>query len=237
MNEERRISAEMRNAFVDGQLDASEWEHVAARIEDDPGLREDVDALRAVKEMVRHAYADPPKVSRRGSGHPHQGWRWLAAASVAFAAAGWFGHEWWSGVPELDPASAYMLRGQAVAFDRDRVLVHVSNGDRETLSRALDEVEDLLRAARKQGRGLEIEVIANRSGLELLKANDSRFAARVTALRAEYGNLRFIACGQTLRRLDAAGHPVELLPGTEVAPSALDQVVKRLQGGWVYVRV
>lgn len=237
MNEERGISAEMRNAFVDGQLDASEWERVAARIEEDAELRQDVDALRAVKDMVRHAYADPPKVSHRAPRRPHKGWRWVAAASVVFATAGWFGHAWWSGVPELDPASAYMLRGQAVAFDRDHVLVHVSNGDRETLGRALDEVEDLLRSARKQGRRLEIEVIANRSGLELLKANDSRFAARVTALRAEYDNLRFIACGQTLRRLDAAGHPVELLPGTEIAPSALDQVVKRLQAGWVYVRV
>ena len=237
MSEERRISAEMRNAFVDGQLDTADWECVAARIEEDAELREDVDALRAVKDMVRHAYADPPVGSRHSPGRPHRGWRWLAAAGVVFATVGWLGHAWWSSVPELDPASAYMLRGQAVAFDRDHVLVHVSDGNRETLGRALDEVEDLLRSARKEGRRLEIEVVANRGGLDLLKVNNSRFAARVMALHAEYGNLRFIACGQTLRRLDADGHPVKLLPGTEVAPSALDQVVKRLQAGWVYVRV
>ena len=237
MSENRRISAEMRNAFVDGQLDNPEWERVAAQIEDDAQLREDLDTLRTVKEMVRHAYAHPPAPSRRGFGRSHQGWRWVAAASVAFATAGWFGHAWWSSVPELDPASAYVLREQGAAFDRSHILVHVSTGEREALSRALDEVEDLLRSARKEGRSIEIEVVANRSGLELLKASVSPFAARVAALRTEYGNLRFIACGQTLRRLDAGGHSVALLPGTEIAPSALDQVVKRLQNGWVYVRV
>jgi len=32
------------------------------------------------------------------------------------------------------------------------------------------------------------------------------------------------------------GRQLTLLPGTEVAPSALDEVVKRLRDGWVYVR-
>lgn len=237
MNEERRISAEMQNAFLDGQLDAPEWERVAAQIEADAPLREDLGALRTVKDMVRHAYAVPPAPSRRGFGRAGASWQALAAASIAFAVAGWLGHAWWSRVPELDPASAYALRAHPVALDRGQVLVHVSSGEREALGRALDEVEDLLRAARRERRNMEIEVVANRTGLELLEAKVSPFAARIAALRAEYANLRFIACGQTLRRLSEGGRSVELLPGTEVAPSALDQVVKRLQDGWVYVRV
>jgi len=237
MSEDYRISSEMQNAFLDGQLDVPEWERVAVRIEADAQLREDLDALRTVKDMVRHAYSVPPAPSGRGFVRAGPGWPAMAAASVAFAVAGWLGHAWWSRVPELDPASAYALRARPVALDHGRVLVHVSTGEREALSRALDEVEDLLGAARRERRNLEIEVVANRTGLELLEAKVSPLAARIAALRAEYANLRFIACGQTLRRLSEAGRSIELLPGTEVAPSALDQVVKRLQDGWVYVRV
>jgi intracellular sulfur oxidation DsrE/DsrF family protein len=245
MSEERKVSEEMQNAFVDGQLDAAEWASVSERLERDAALREDVCELRTLKDLVRHAYAAPPVPRAPARGTGVQGWRTLAAASVAFAAFGWFGHAWWGGVspPALDPASAYALRGDWHALRSDwrslegsRVLVHVSSGSREALHTALDEVEDLLRTARAAQRSIEVEIVANSSGLDLLSATASPHAQRVAALRRAYSNLSLVACGQTLERRRASGQPVELLPGTQIAPSALEQVVKRLQGGWVYVR-
>jgi hypothetical protein len=190
-----------------------------------------------LKDMVRHAYAAPPAPSRRAFRRAGPGWMGAAAAGLVFAAGGWFGHGWWSGAPGLDPASAYVLRGQPVALDSGHVLVHVSTGEREPLARALDEIEDLLRSARREHRSVQIEVVVNRTGVQLVEAKVSPHAARIARLRTEYPSLSFIACGQTLRRLGEAGRSVELLPGTEVAPSALDQVVKRLRDGWIYVRV
>jgi intracellular sulfur oxidation DsrE/DsrF family protein len=235
VSDERRISAELQNAFVDGELDPAEWERVAAEVRGDGPLREDVATLRALKDMVRHAYAAPPAPVRRERGRG-PGWKSVAVASVAFAVAGWFAHAWWRGAPEPDPASASMLRAQPAAHDRGHLLVHVSSGERAALARALDEVEYLLRAARGEGRRVEIEVVADSTGLELLRARASPFAARIAALRTEYDNISFTACGQTLQRLSEREGPVELLPGTRIAPSALDEVVKRLQDGWVYVR-
>jgi intracellular sulfur oxidation DsrE/DsrF family protein len=235
MSEERRISAEMENAFVDGEVDAAEWERLAVDIERDGPSRESVAALRAMKDMVRRAYTFPPAPARRER-RRGAGWGWLAAASVGFAAAGWLGHAWWAAAPTLDPASAYMLRAQPAALDRGHVLVHVSSGEHAALGQALDEVEDLLRAARTEGRRVEIEVVANRTGLALLQARVSPYVARIAALRAEYGNLSFVACGQTVQQLSERHGPVELLPGTRIAPSALDEVVRRLRDGWVYVR-
>ncbi len=236
MSEERRISAELQSAFVDRELDPTEWERVATEIQGEGPLREDVAALRALKEMVRHAYAAPPAPVGRQRRRLGPSWTSRVVASVAFAAAGWLGHAWWTGAPQLDPASAYVLRAQPAALDRGHVLVHVSSGEPATLARTLDEVEDLLRSARSEGRRVEIEVVANRTGLALLQARVSPFAARIAAIRAEHPNINFIACGQTLRRLSEAEGPVELLPGTRVAPSALDEVAKRLRDGWVYVR-
>ena len=65
MSEEKRISDEMRNAYVDGQLDAAEWGSVTERLERDAALREDVCELRTLKDLVRHAYAVPPEPRER----------------------------------------------------------------------------------------------------------------------------------------------------------------------------
>lgn len=243
MSEERKVSDEMRAAFVDGQLDAAEWARVAGQMERDPELREDVCELRMLKDMVRHAYSVPPAPRRSAARRSRLRWPWLAAASVVFAITGWFGHAWWSGAPALDPASAYALRGDWYALrgdwrtlDNNRVLVHVSSGNSEVLATALDEVEDLLGSARAARRTIEVEIVANSSGLDLLEANASPYAARIAALRSEYPNLGLVACGRTIARRNAQGLEVTLVPGTAIAPSALEQVIKRLGDGWVYVR-
>jgi intracellular sulfur oxidation DsrE/DsrF family protein len=242
MSEEKRVSEELRGAFVDGQLDAAEWACVAAEMEGDPRLRDEVCELRMLKDMVRHAYADPPARRPRAASRPGLRWPWFAAAGIVFAVAGWFGHAWWNAGPEFDPASVYALRGDWHklrgdwrALDNSRVLVHVSSGSR-SLETALDEVEDLLRSARAARRGIQVEIVANSAGLDLLQAGASPYAARIAALRREYPNLGLVACGQTLARRKARGEEVDLVPGTVVAPSALEQVIERLRSGWVYVR-
>ncbi|MEW6687526.1 MAG: hypothetical protein AB1452_00415 [Pseudomonadota bacterium] len=243
MSEESRISEELRNSFVDGQLDAAEWARIAQQMQRDPELRDQVCELRMLKDVVRHAYADPPARRRRAAARPGLHWPWLAAASVVLALSGWFGHAWWNKGPALDPTSAYALRGDWSSLrgdwrtlDGSHVLVHVSSGKREALATALEEVEDLLRSARREKRAIEVEIVANSSGLDLVEANASPYAARIAALRAEYPNLGLVACGQTIARRRARGLEVNLVPGTAIAPSALEQVIERLRSGWIYVR-
>jgi intracellular sulfur oxidation DsrE/DsrF family protein len=225
------VSLEMQNAFVDGQLDAGEWSAMLERVGADAELRGEICTLRATKDMVCNAYADVKPRARRAAA----GWRsWgLAATLLACVAAGWFGHAL-LGVGSTPGG----VSGTAALRDVDgnRILVHVSSGQRESLRTALDEVEDLLRSARTAGRGVEVEIVANSTGLDLLRSDASPYLARVSALRREFPNLTFFACNQTIERLRERGVTVNLLPGVHVAPSALDQVVKRLHGGWVYIR-
>ncbi|MEO7813660.1 MAG: hypothetical protein ABIR73_16620 [Usitatibacter sp.] len=244
MSEERKVSEEMLGAFVDGQLVAAEWAEVAALVEADPGLREEVCRLRALKERMRHAYASPPAraVAPRPSRRP--GWMGLAAAGALFALVGWFGHAEWSRAPLLDAASAYALRGDWHSLrgdwgslDGGKVLVHVSSSGRDALGSALDEVEDLLRESGREHRSLEVEIVANGPGLDLFKAGDQSFAPRLAALRRDYPALSLVACQQTMERRLARGEPVQLAPDVTLAPSALHEVVERLRAGWVYVRV
>ncbi len=243
MSEERKVSEEILGAFVDGQLAAAEWAEVAALVEADAGLREEVCRLRALKERMRFAYALPARArAPRRAAHP--GWAGLAAASALFAVAGWFGHAEWSRPPLIDSASAYALRGDWHSLRGDwgaleggRVLVHVSTAGRDSLSGALDEVEDLLREAGRDRRRLEVEIVANGPGLDLFRADDKVFAPRLASLRRDYPALSLVACRQTMERRRARGEPVELAPDVALAPSALHEVVERLRAGWVYVRV
>ncbi len=243
MSQEPKVSDEMLGAFVDGQLDGPEWASVAKAVEGDERLREEVCRLRALKEMMRHAYPLPDRAERGRARAAGPGWFAMVAASLAFAVAGWFGHAHLSRPPALDAASAYALSGDWHSLRSDwttlkegKVLVHVSSAGREALSAAVDEIEDLLRDARASKRRLQVEVVANGPGLDLLRADDAALAGRLANLRRQYPELGFVACNQTIERRRAAGRPVELLAGTVVAPSALHEVVERLRAGWIYVR-
>lgn len=242
MSVEKRISEEMLNAFVDDELSGEEWAVIAARLESDPALREEVGRLRATKELLRHAYADPPRRARRAL-RAVPGWMSLAASSLLFAVAGWFAHAAWHEPPLLDPASAYALSGDWHSLRQDwrtldagRVLVHVSSGGNDSLSTALDEVDDLLGNARSSNRRIEVEIVVNGPGLDLLLAGDTPVARRLQALRRDHPGLSLVACGRTLERRQAAGRPVDLVEGAQVVPTALHRVVERLRAGWIYVR-
>jgi intracellular sulfur oxidation DsrE/DsrF family protein len=228
------VSREMQCAFVDGQLDGAEWAAMLERLGSDAALRREICELRATKDMVRGAYAG--LMSAQRGRLSSKGWRpWgIAAALVAAVAAGWAGHAL-LGSGDLG-GRAGMGAAALHGVTADHVLLHISSGNRETLATALDEVEDLLRSARSEKRSIEVEIVANSSGLDLLRVGASPYRTRIAALRREFPNLSFVACHQTIERLREHGVTVELLPGVEVAPSALDQVVKRLQGGWVYIR-
>lgn len=229
------VSREMQNAFVDGELDTAEWTAMLERMGSDPELRREICELRATKDMVRSAYEGVTPRARRVTATG--GWRgWGMAATLVIAvAAGWVAHGLvdsgrnWSGAVQR----AAGLPG----VSENRVLLHVASGGDKTLAGALDEVEDLLRVARASGRPLQVEIVANSQGLDLLRAGVSPQSARVEAMRREYPNLAFLACNRAIERLNEHGIRVELLPGVHVVSSALDQVVKRLQGGWVYIRV
>jgi intracellular sulfur oxidation DsrE/DsrF family protein len=236
MSDDRGISDEVRNAFVDGQLDTVEWASVAGRLERDAALREDLGQLRELKEMVRQAYAAPPVPRLRVRRAAVSGRRYLAVAAIALAGAGWLGHAWWSGAPLFEPAPQFAARGGAQSLQGDRVLVHVSSVEHAAVAKALDEVEHLLRSARAADRGVEVEIIADHAGLALLLAGAAPATRRLAALRREYPNLSFVACGESMKHEREAGRRVELLPGTVVAPSAVEQVITRLRDGWVYVR-
>jgi len=226
MSHDEEVSQEMQNAFVDGQLDAADWTALVQRMGSDDVLRRRVCELRTLKDMTRSAYSGVhPGLAAPA---PHRvRWARVAAVALVFALAGWLAHD------ALAPGRILAeLRGVAA----DRILVHIASSRGEVVDTALQEVEDYLRDARAAGRQVKVEIVANNSGMDILRTDTSAYAARLERLRAAYPNLTYIACNQTADRLREKGATVSLLPGVHVAPTALDEIVKRMQEGWVYIR-
>jgi len=235
------ISYDRLNALVDRELDPIEEGRILDAIRHDPALEQVVCELRTTKDLIRHAYQQVTPDRGRSPGGPAKSRRWLAVAAVALVAfgagGGWLGHAWHQGGHEAD--FARLTRGSGAGPQvgtTDHVVLHISSSAPDRVSGMLDEAEGMLRAARETGRPVAVEIVANSTGLDVLRVDVPSQASRLLTLRADYPNLTLVACGQTIERLRAQGIAVQLLPDTAIATSALDQIVRRIREGWTYVR-
>jgi len=242
--DDRKISDELLNAFLDEQLDTEERGQILQAIQEDKALAQRFCELRQVKALTQHAYGEDMAPPSKGPDTSTRGWttlRTLAASLVLIMAAafGWLAHDQFA-PPERYAAAAPSPKQVLLAKQTSQVqgiILHLDTAAPSKGKAALDSAEDILEAFQHNGDGLRLEVIANAEGLNLLRADTSPYAQRVSQMMEKYPNLTFLACSRAIHRLQGKGIPVQLLPQVKVAPSALEQIVKRLQEGWAYIKV
>lgn len=243
MKQDQGVSDEFLNAFVDDQLDEAEKSQVFDAIEHDETLKERVCELRGLKERVRHAYEHPPIHNQSAVKGPRLRAPNLQALAACLllcigAASGWFAHSWtgMGGDREMTRLLQSVQRND-IGAEPQKIIVHVGSSNPVRLKTALDETESLLDSSRRSGRKLQVEIVANGGGVDLLRTDVSPYAKRIGLMQAKYPTLDFMACGQTLKKLQEKGVDVQLLPHTGVASSAMEQITLRLKQDWVYIRV
>jgi intracellular sulfur oxidation DsrE/DsrF family protein len=239
------VSDETLHAFVDGELDVAESETLMARMREDQDLAQRVCNLRSLQSMVRLAYVDPPVANgRKSHSVPHKSFLQRCAVGSLVLMLG-LGGGWalrgfesqpvaWLSAPDSGDFQMVSLEREA---DPNRVMLHLDSDAPAKMVAALDQAERLLNEAEKQGRAMQLEVIANSHGLDLLRAGVSPYAERMAGLKRRHANLQWVACGQSVARFTKEGQQVVLLPATRVAPTAIGEIITRLQQGWTYVRV
>lgn len=237
------LSDKLLNAFVDGELDEAERSSVLNRMASEPDLHARISEKRLLKAMVRNAFplpATPAAVRdvQPPAGHTTARHRFAALAACLIllfgVAAGWLMRG------ERDNAQSATHAAsppQAAGTNEARVIVHLASSDPARLLAALDKAEALSVKRDADGHPAQVELLVNGGGLSLLRADTSPYAERVKALHAAHANISFVACNQAIENLRKSGEQVRLLPETEIAPSALDEIVLRLRQGWNYVRV
>lgn len=237
------VSDETLHAFVDGELDVAESEKLIAGMRENEALAQRVCNLRSLKSMVQLAYALPPHAGSAKGGEGKPAFR-RVVRRCAYAClilmvglgAGWSlrGLETSAPLASWERTNAVTLAAQA---DPGKVLLHIDNSAPDKMLDVLDEAERYLNQAEAQGRAMQLEILANSRGLDLLRAGYSPHAERIAQMRQRHANLHFIACGQSVARFTAEGERVVLLPAAQTAPTAIGEIVTRLQEGWTYVRI
>jgi intracellular sulfur oxidation DsrE/DsrF family protein len=223
------------HAFVDDQLDSMDREELMLEMEQDAALREQICKLRHLKSVFRHAYVDEDTEVNPIPWHLRVGIRHLLTRSMAAGfilmlgmGAGWL----------MKPSNPLMNRAislEDIQGQPYKVILHIDDSDPEKFSEVLATADSLI--SKYEKGGVEVEVIANGEGLDMLRADTSPQAQRVSSMIMSHSNLHFIACANAIRHLEERGVHVSLIDHTEKTPSALEHVVKRLQQGWHYIKV
>lgn len=239
----QNISDEYLNSFVDGQLDIAEKTQAFEIIRKNDSLKERVCELRGLKEMIKHTYSQPPVYTRPSAKHLRPWTKRMQALAaslllLAGAASGWFTHAWTSGDMQNNITSIVQAaRLGDATINMRKVIIQVSNSNPMRLKATLDETESLLESYKHAHRQIQVEVIANKRGVDLFRTDVSNYQNRINLMHEKYPNLSFLVCGQTMGKLQNEGESVSLLPHTEVASSAANQIKKRLSQGWGYIRI
>lgn len=226
------VSDEMLNAFADGELDAADRARLLNLVSGNDDLRGRVCQLWQLKEMVRSAYPAAVVPPRQLSAF--QRYRHALAAGVMLVfglLAGWVAHD---GYDSLLPFGFQLYAKRA---DEGKVILQVSSSAPDRLKAALDQADQLAQSRDRLGRPMQVELVANGDALALVRADANPYVARIAAMHKAHGNLKFIACDNAIEFLRVSGEKFTLLPDVVVAPSALDQIMLRLQQGWTYVQI
>lgn len=239
MNGHQAFSEETINSFVDNQLMAEEKVHFYQVLEQDSTLAQYTCRLRTLRDMVQDAYSPemlPPPPSRRRQRKSKLSCYGAAAALLMFVIGAWSG--WlYRGSQVTDPTTAATVLGEySPAAHAHNVLLHISDDDPQRLGNALAEAREMLQRSQAQGVALHLEILANDNGLDLLRAGRSPYAKEIAQMAERYHNVSFLACAKTLQHLRERGVHYRLLPQAKVVPSALDEIVQRMESGWIYVR-
>jgi len=242
-HEDFNYSDEILNAYLDDELASEERKQLIEDMRVDNGLRQRVCRLEQVRNIVSMAYQDIPEprhgqhiIKRRFASYSN-----LAASILVVVGiiGGWFGHAYLqkdTGLVEM--AESVQLNTPVDEARLWKVLLHVTSDDPYRLNVLLDETERVLREYRTKQQKVSIQILANGKGLNLLRNDTSPYGQRIAELQSNYDNLVFTACAKAMARVkQKTGKDVQLLPDTQVAPSALSEVLNRQKEGWTYIKI
>lgn len=244
MSNNKQYSDEHLNAFIDDQLDTAEKTEILDEIRHNAELSQRICKLQKLHNLVQLSYQSidvPEQHQNTDNKKSITKVKWFAAASFLLALGmvmGWVSHQSMNANNISDIAKITHNPSLTNNADNWKLMLHVSTANPKKLNIVLDEAETMLKQYASSSRNLQLEILANSDGLALVSDNGKNYNKKLQELQQKYDNLAVVVCGQTLKRVQSkqAGK-VKLLPDTSVVSSAINQIVKRQQGGWSYIRI
>lgn len=244
MNDNKQYSDEHLNAFVDDQLNTAEKAEILDAVRHDAELSQRICKLQKLHNLIQLSYqsVDVPEHHQPNNVQKQSiKFKWFAAASFLLALGsilGWVSHQTMAANPLTRVAQITHTPIAAHNDEHWKLMLHVSTANPNKLNIVLDEAEILLKQYANSSRKLELEILTNSEGLALVTNNGKNYNKRLQNLQKQYENLAVMVCGETLKKAQQIkGKKLTLLPDTNIVPSAINQIVKRQQTGWSYIRI
>ncbi len=233
-----KFSDEMINAYADGELQGNEKTEFEMALLNDLELQQSLDEIVALKSQIRSAYMGVSAPEQKQ--HTSVNYRAVMYGCLLLLA---FTGGWVSSDMALQQRES-LAQGDTTdeslhvsAEQPGKYILHIGTHDTDKFRHILDKAENLMAKYQDEMQLIELEIIANASGLDLFRESASPYAQRVKQLGEKYPNIRFIACTNAIERLRERGIEPDLINTVHQGPTALDQVVKRMNDGWTYIKI
>ncbi len=232
------------NLFIDEQLDTDEMNDIHEALLDNKDLREQVCQLKAVRELVGYAYSEVPPSryktpDRRRSGS-YAGR--AVAASVTLVVGvllGWSTYEYSpNAVNAVSAENTFQFVANHVTVDHKerKIILHIDSSDLQVVNAALDEADNLLASYRKANKPIKLDIVTNKSGINVLRPGVSPYLARIQKL-VDDEDVSVYACQRSIDKAHKKeGVEIVLMNGVTTNRSARELIPERLKEGWVYIK-
>ena len=237
---------EKLNLFIDDQLDTDEKDAIRHAVLEDASIRERVCQLKAVRELVGHAYENVPVTgSTGGSGKKQQGnyfWKGIAAGLILAVGmfAGWVINDAARTTQMASAEDVFQYYKSAAPVDRAerKIILHVTTGDVYAVKSALDEAEQLLASYRDAGTPMKLDIVTYRQGINMLRVGASPFVDRIEGIIESNDNVSLYACMRSIDKAEQQeGKPIVMMEKAMTDKTAQELISERLQKGWIYIKV
>ncbi len=240
-NAEYSLDDQTLGSFVDGMLDAAHSETVIRAMDYDQGIRDRVQQLHRVKDLMKVGFGHTKAPSTHARKTRLATWRLFSpsiaasiAALVVMFAAGMLSHPYVQGQPGFP--GELLASFSPVHSDSDNVILHISESDPQQFAAALLYAEKFLQEHRSQG--YQVDVVAHAGGLDMMRDDVSPLKLQMIEMLSRYDNVHFIGCANAIRMLRKKGINPPIIAGVSTDNTAFDHIVDRLQnGGWRYIKV
>ena len=248
MNQQNEYSDEHISAYIDGELDNDERARLLFDEQEDAALAQRVNEVRMLKEKIQLAFPDisdknVTKSSFSFTTFTHHNRTLVAGLFILTAVTAMLTYNMSKNdslilakqlIKNTQPISASYISN---AIDtHERVVIHVYQYNPQNFTATINHIETLLHQ-HSSDKSFDVEIVANGQGLKALDIETSIHAERVSQLAKQFNSLEIVACAKSLAQLAKEGDPIQLMKSIMITPSAAQQISKRINEDWFYLKV
>ncbi len=117
-----------------------------------------------------------------------------------------------------------------------RVVILIDRDDEKIMGHAISYSINLARFYGEKKEKLQIEIVANGSGIKLFRADTSPLQEPLAFLRQTIPGIVLTMCDSSRQIAEQKeGHAITLIPGARLVPFGIGRVVELQEAGWSYI--